>query len=45
MNDIVETFEVETILNNNVCKSDAMIILMVFIFFTLFFYIIQFKIN
>jgi hypothetical protein len=45
MNDILETLQVETTLGNNVCKTDPMIILMLFIFFTLFFYIIQFKIK
>ena len=46
MNDIVETFEIQTSHNdNNVCKMDPMLFLGLILIFTIFMYIIQFKLK
>lgn len=46
MNDIIETFEIQTSHdNNNVCKMDPMLFFMVIMIFTIFIYIVQFKVK
>lgn len=46
MNDIIETFEIQTIYNNeNVCKIDPMLFLVIIMMVAIFFYIVQFKIK
>jgi hypothetical protein len=46
MNDILETFELQTIYNNDkVCKMDPMLFLVVVMVFAIILYIVQFKIK
>jgi hypothetical protein len=46
MNNIIETFEIETTYdNNNVCKMDPMLFLIVIMVFAIFIYIVQFKVK
>jgi hypothetical protein len=46
MNNVIETFEIQTTHNNNnVCKMDPMLFFIAILVFTIFMYIVQFKIN
>jgi hypothetical protein len=46
MNDLIETFEIQTSYNNeNVCKIDPMLFLVIIMILTIFLYIVQFKIK
>ncbi len=46
MNNIIETFEIQTLHdNNNVCKMDPMLFCIVIMVFTIFIYIVQFKVK
>ena len=46
MNEIIETFELHTSLDNNfVCKMDPMLFFVVIMLLTIFLYIVQFRIK
>lgn len=45
MNDIIETFEIQTTHNSNVCKMDPMIFFILILVLTILIYIVQFKIK